>query len=580
MKQYIGCIWALAALAAAEPIDLSGRWQLTLDRANSETPPAALAETIQLPGLLQAQGFGDAVSTETKWIGGIADRSWFNAPQYAPYRQPGNVKVPCWLQPDRHYAGVAWYQREIEIPAAWSGQRVVLTLERPHWETRVWLDGQLVGTNNSLSTPHVYALGLVAGDGATRLRQGYGGHAPPRPDGLGSGRLQSQESGDGAPSPRSDGSGASRLQPGKHTLTIRVDNRMVVDVGENSHSVTDHTQGNWNGIVGAITLHSTPPVWIEDVQVYPDAAAKTARVKVRIGNASGEEGRGMVQGSVFSVQDAGQPLAEVAMPVEWTTTGGSAAAEFNLPVSVQLWDEFTPQLFGLSLTLRTEPRTLTTEPFLTRFGLRTLSTTGTHFALNGRPIFLRGTLECAIFPKEGHPPTDVESWRRIVRICKAHGLNHIRFHSWCPPEAAFVAADEEGFYYQVEAASWANQSTTIGDGKPIDDVDLCRDRPHPAGLWQPSVLPADALRQRARRREARRVPREVGRTLQGEGPAPALHHRRRLAGAGGEPVSQCPAAAGAGVGAGTRLPHQRPRRRDHHRLPRVRGKAERAGGQP
>ena len=175
MKQFTCCVWALAAVAAAETIDLSGRWHLTLDRANGETPPAALPEIIQLPGLLQAQGFGDEVSTETKWIGGIADRSWFNAPQYAPYRQPGNVKVPCWLQPDRHYAGVAWYQRAIEIPAAWSGQRVVLTLERPHWETRVWMDGQLVGTNNSLSTPHVYALGLVAGDGAT----------PPRPDGLG-----------------------------------------------------------------------------------------------------------------------------------------------------------------------------------------------------------------------------------------------------------------------------------------------------------------------------------------------------------------------------------------------------------
>ena len=55
-------------------------------------------------------------------------------------------------------------------------------------------------------------------------------------------------------------------------------------------------------------------------------------------------------------------------------------------------------------------------------------------------------------------PTDVESWRRIVRICKAHGLNHIRFHSrWCPPKAAFEAADELGFYYQVEASAWANE---------------------------------------------------------------------------------------------------------------------------
>ncbi len=102
------------------------------------------------------------------------------------------------------------------------------------------------------------------------------------------------------------------------------------------------------------------------------------------------------------------------------------------------------------------------------FGIRHLKTQGTRFLLNDRPIFFRGTLECCIFPLTGYPPTDVESWKRIIRVCKSHGLNHIRFHSWCPPEAAFVAADELGFYYQVECSSWPNQSTALGVGKPID----------------------------------------------------------------------------------------------------------------
>ena len=61
--------------------------------------------------------------------------------QYAKYRQPGNIKVPFFLQPEKHYVGAAWYQRDVDIPAAWQGKRVVLSLERPHWETRVWLDG-------------------------------------------------------------------------------------------------------------------------------------------------------------------------------------------------------------------------------------------------------------------------------------------------------------------------------------------------------------------------------------------------------------------------------------------------------
>jgi hypothetical protein len=93
---------------------------------------------------------------------------------------------------------------------------------------------------------------------------------------------------------------------------------------------------------------------------------------------------------------------------------------------------------------------------------------GKQLEINGNPLFLRGTLECAIFPKTGYPATDLKDWLRIFKICRAHGLNHMRFHSWCPPQAAFDAADQSGFYLQVECSSWANQSTTIGDGKPFD----------------------------------------------------------------------------------------------------------------
>jgi hypothetical protein len=103
-----------------------------------------------------------------------------------------------------------------------------------------------------------------------------------------------------------------------------------------------------------------------------------------------------------------------------------------------------------------------------RIGLRDLGRVGRQLTINGRAAFLRGTLECCIFPLTGYPPTTVEPWRRIMRIAKAHGLNHLRFHSYCPPEAAFVAADEEGLYLQVECSSWPNQGATVGDGSATD----------------------------------------------------------------------------------------------------------------
>ncbi len=113
----------------------------------------------------------------------------------------------------------------------------------------------------------------------------------------------------------------------------------------------------------------------------------------------------------------------------------------------KLWDEFEPNLYRLKVEMSdgdgsTQYREVT-------FGMRDFKTPGTQFTINGRPLFLRGTLECAIFPETGYPPTDTASWMRIFRIARAHGLNHMRFHSWCPPEAAFEAADHTGFYLQL-----------------------------------------------------------------------------------------------------------------------------------
>ena len=342
------------------------------------------------------------------------DRSFFTAPRYEPYRQPGNVKVPFWLQPDKHYVGPAWYERDVVVPPEWKGRRVVLHLERPHWQTIAWLDGRVTGSSDSLSTPHEHDLGTV--------------------------------------------------EPGKHRLTIRVDNRLVVDVGLNSHSVTDHTQSNWNGIVGRMELRPAARVWIEDLQVHPRVASRSAVVRGRIGNATGGPGRGTLRLEVSAGE--GAAVAPKASDVSWEASGGTFEVEVPLGASAPLWDEFSPALHRLSATLEAgEARDTRT----VRFGLREIGTQGTQFVVNGRKAFFRGTLECAIFPKTGHPPTDVDSWRRIVRIAKAHGLNMIRFHSWCPPEAAFTAADEEGFYYQVEVASWANSSTRLGAGLPIDE---------------------------------------------------------------------------------------------------------------
>jgi len=401
----VGPFCTRAFAGQADRMSLAGQWRFQLDRGDAGVQgrwfERSLDQRIKLPGALQNQGFGDDITVDTKWTGDVGADAWRRGAQYEKYRQPGNIKVPFFLQPEKHYVGAAWYQRDVDIPAAWQGKRVVLSLERAHWEARVWLDGREMGTNTSLSTPHCYDLG-------------------------------------------------AGLAPGKHTLTLRVDNRVIVNVGAWAHSVTDHTQGNWNGMIGELELRATSPVWIEDVQVYPDVAGKTARVKVRIGNATGKAGQGTLT------------IGRQSQPITWDAQGSAAELNVALGKEAKLWDEFHPALQKLSVQLKgnqaDDARTVS-------FGLREIGTEGKQFVLNGHPAFFRGTLECCIFPLTGYPPTDVAAWKKVIGACKAHGLNLIRFHSWCPPEAAFVAADELGFYFQVECAVWSNpgEDKVLGD---------------------------------------------------------------------------------------------------------------------
>jgi hypothetical protein len=396
-------------------LDLAGAWQFQLDPEDRGVVDhwyeKNLEHAIQLPGAIQNQGFGHPVALDTQWTGQIVDRSFFDSPRYAPYRPPHPIKLPFWLQPDRHYVGPAWFSREITINPPSKSLRWTLSLERPHITTRLWLDGREIGQRDSLSTPHLYDLGT--------------------------------------------------LDPGSHRLTLRVDNRLAIEVGINAHSVSDHTQGNWNGVVGRIELLATPLVWIEDLQVYPEIHARAVTVRGRLGRRPSQPDLPAMRLEITPPEHASPPPPAEAQ-VHWGPDGGHFQSRIPLGDPIALWDEFHPALYSLSASAPgVEPRKVS-------FGMREITTQGTQFLLNGRPIFFRGTLECCVFPATGYPPTTMPEWLRILAIARQHGLNHLRFHSWCPPEAAFQAADQLGFYLQIECASWPNSGSTLGEGRPLD----------------------------------------------------------------------------------------------------------------
>ena len=405
--------------AESSSMPLAGEWRFALDRNDAgiseNWSTHSLPDKIQLPGILESQGYGDAISTTTPWVLSLYDHAWLLRADYAACTNTGSVKVPFISQPMRHYLGAAWYQRDVDIPTNWSGKRVVLFLERPHWKITVWLDAKEIGSDISLCTPHEFDFGLVP--------------------------------------------------PGQHRLTVRVDNRMILPYRPDAHSVSDSLDNAWNGIVGKMELRATSPVWIEDVQVFPSATNKSALVKIKIGNASGSAGNGDLRMLYdhFMNWNKPTPIRRPVMmlrhdSVAWTTNETTFEFEIQLPDNPEAWDEFNPTLNYIEVSLTGN---LLNDSRQVIFGLRDFHADGTQFILNGRPIYLRGTHFGGDFPLTGYPPTDVESWQKIFQTCKSYGLNHMRFHSWCPPEAAFAAADEVGFYLQVECGMW-NEFTPGG----------------------------------------------------------------------------------------------------------------------
>lgn len=201
------------------------------------------------------------------------------------------------------------------------------------------------------------------------------------------------------------------VKPGRHTLLLEIDNRLD-ELPVSGHQVSDDTQTNWNGVMGCIELRAEGPTRFGRVRLFPDPATRTVGVE-----------------------------AEVISPTGVTTSRQTVA----LAKDAALWSEFTPVLHEIEVRVGNLSRKM-------RVGLRSFRAQGTQFAVNGRPTFLRGRHDACVWPLTGAAPMDAASWRRYFRTLKDYGLNHVRFHSWCPPEAAFEAADELGFYLQPEFA--------------------------------------------------------------------------------------------------------------------------------
>ena len=356
------------------------------------------------------------------------NEKWFTHDLSDTVTLPGTVaqnKKGPQVQPKEHvmelsseypYEGVAWYQRTVVIPEDWKGHVIELYLERTKL-TKVWLDDVSLGEQDSLGAAQVYRLGEVT--------------------------------------------------PGSHRLTIRVDSQTLPQ-GVHGHMVNRATQTRWNGLLGDLHLSAHPPIWIEGVRITPNVSDKTATVNLSVSNLTSisQAAQIVLNAKPFNVPEANdqQPIVKT-QKIELAPGNSSVAIPLPLGTNALLWDEFHPALYRMNLSLQTEGANgkKHSQTTVEEFGLREFKTKEGQFTINGRITMLRGKHDALVFPIEGYPPMNLEEWIRVLTIAKSYGINHYRFHSCCPPEAAFKAADLVGIYLQPELFVMNRSGDTVGE---------------------------------------------------------------------------------------------------------------------
>ncbi|WP_160675963.1 sugar-binding domain-containing protein [Clostridium sp. C8-1-8] len=302
------------------------------------------------------------------------------------------IELGC-LTDEYKFEGYAWFSREIEISDDIYDKTSFLYLERTR-VTTLWINNMEVGKQSSLCTPHIYEV------------TGY-------------------------------------LSKGKNIITILVDNTDYPTKG--GHLTSQDTQTNWNGITGRIELQIFNKTYLEDVQVYSNIIDKSVTIKAKAIGTSG----GVLYVSAACINSKTQHIADKK---SYNFHSNEIVIEYPLGEAALLWSEYEPNLYKLRLEMIIDG--IITDIEEITVGIREFKAREDKFEINGVKTFLRGKHDGLIFPLTGFAPTTVDEWLKVLQISKSYGINHYRFHTCCPPEAAFTAADMLGMYMEPELPFW------------------------------------------------------------------------------------------------------------------------------
>lgn len=436
--------------------NLAGEWQFALDKdktgiARELYRRRTLEDTISLPGTTAEAKKGERGSER---------------------------RVDCLTEP-YHFEGYAWYMREITISQREAGERFFFVMERTRKST-VWVDGRRAGHFESFYVEHKYELTEYLTPGTHILtvmidNTDYvtgGGHMT-SPDTqtnwngiVGEIYLESTEE---AAIDR------MRLYPSRQDKMVQIhmdiswgtedgDGRAGAAgqsaSGEKRMAAGERREDLQALVTCRLTKLEQKPG--RDYEHFESAASQTAKVR-RERMARGEaEDLPYVIRTLRQLPDRQYPLTgETVLCCGSTDADNSAYAGtenivliYSLGDDAVEWDEYSPYVYELTVRILCGNHVLCEKAGY--FGLRDFTHKGLTLYCNDREIFLRGTHDGLIFPLTGYAPMDLASWVHVYGTAKEYGLNHYRYHTCCPPGAAFLAASYLGIYIEAELPFWGS----------------------------------------------------------------------------------------------------------------------------
>ncbi len=325
-------------------------------------------------------------------------------------------------------ATIAWYTRSVSVPETWAGQRVFLVLGACDWETQAWLDGQPLGLHRGGYTPFEFDL--------TPL-----------------------------------------LKPAhEQRLVLRVDDspRSFKLEGKQGY-------GNARGIWQTVYLEARPQVFLRSVHFKPDIEPPKVTVTTVLSQPAPADAE-------LRLHFKTGGLADVARPI----TQGATEVSFEVPIpQPRLWSLEDPFLYEVEAALHTGTSEDSVSSY---FGLRTISIVklpGTDFpyiALNGKPLYLKMTLDQSYHPEGFYTfPSDAFMRDEILRSRRL-GLNANRLHLKIDVPRKLYWADRLGLLLMADVPnSWGEP-----DAPMRQEVEsalrgmIARDFNHPAIFaWVP-----------------------------------------------------------------------------------------------